>query len=378
MHSVFPDNPKALRFLMATILQGTPWPIRGHRGPFWRRCRNVKMKVKNRNPETATTTTHWLRAHLFALALTSLKAGCQVESSLRCLRQSHLFHPYALTGIKGDSVSGQVLFDSDSFPVRINNHASYCMANSPHLFDDLILSDVGKVDGINEGLAILGKGTFKFNISDDGGRVHRICIPNSLYLPKLQGCLLSPQHWAQEAGENETWMGNFAHCCILHWLGGKKTVPFHTSTNTPIFHTAFSSSTYRTFVATFEAMEAPFFRRETTLPFFRRETTLQLPRPRLPREYVIPEEFVAEEDLHRGKKKSVDAANEDDDTIRTSNLPPPRLRTIHPTGPSDEGPSPSIQIHQRPRRRTPPFPPLTTKPSCCVGTTVWVTLPSQN
>ena len=66
------------------------------------------------------------------------------------------------------------------------------MANSPHLFDDLILSDVVKVDGINEGLAILGKGTFKFNISDDDGRVYRICIPNSLYLPKLQGCLLLP------------------------------------------------------------------------------------------------------------------------------------------------------------------------------------------
>jgi hypothetical protein len=157
------------------------------------------MKVKNWNPETTMTTRHWLRAHLFALTMTSLKAGCQVESSLRCLRQSHIFHPYALAGIKGDSTSGQFHFDSDSFQIRIDNHASYCIANSPHLFDDLILLDVGKVDGINEGLAILGKGTFKFNISDNDGRIHRIRIPNSLYLPKLQGCLLSPQHWAQEA-----------------------------------------------------------------------------------------------------------------------------------------------------------------------------------
>ena len=76
------------------------------------------------------------------------------------------------------------------------------MANSPHLFDNLILSDVGKVDGINEGLAILSKGMFKFSISDDDGKVHRIPIPNSLYLPKLQGCLLSPQHWAHEAVDN--------------------------------------------------------------------------------------------------------------------------------------------------------------------------------
>jgi hypothetical protein len=291
MHSIFPKDPKLLCFLKTTILRGTPWALRGHRGPVWRHRRKVKMKVKNQNPEMTTTTRHWLRAHFFALAMASLKVGCQVESSLRCLRQSHRFHLYALAGIKGGSTSGQVHFDSDSFPICINNHTLYCMANSPHLFDDLILSDVGNVDGINEGLAILGKGTFKFSISNDDSRVHRIRIPNSLYLPKLQGCLLSPQNWAQEAEDNETWMGNFAHCCILHWLGGKKTVPFHTSTNMPIFHMASSSSTYRAFAATFEAMEAP---------FFWRETTLQLPGPRFPREYVIPKEFVAKEDLHQG------------------------------------------------------------------------------
>ena len=70
------------------------------------------------------------------------------------------------------------------------------MANSPHLFVDLILSDVDKVDGINQGLTILGKGMFKFSISNDDGKVHRFRIPNSLYLPKLQG--------AKEVGDNET------------------------------------------------------------------------------------------------------------------------------------------------------------------------------
>ena len=49
-------------------------------------------------------------------------------------------------------------------------------------------------------------------------------------------------------------------------------------------------------------------------------------------EYVIPEEFVAEKDLHRGEKKSVDAANEKDNTVRTSNLPPPPVEE----DPSDE------------------------------------------
>jgi hypothetical protein len=263
IHSILPKNPKSLRLLKTTILRGTPWASRGHRGPIWHRRRKVKKKDKNRNPETTAMTRHWLRAHVFALTMESLKVGCHVELSLRCLNRSHCPHLHALASIKGDSTSSQVHFDSNSFPIRIHNHASYCMANSPHLFDNLILSDVGKVNGINEGLAILGKGTFKFSISDDDGKVHCIRIPNSLYLPKLQGCLLSPQHWAQEVGDNETWIGNFAHCCILHWLGGKETVPFHTSANTPIFHTASSSSTYREFAATFEEMEAPFCWRET-------------------------------------------------------------------------------------------------------------------
>jgi len=159
-------------------------------------------------------TRHWLRAHLFAFTMASLMVGYQVESSLHCLRQSHHFHIHAIAGIQGDLTSGQVLFDSDSFP---------------------------------------------------------ICID------------------------------------------------IHTSTNTPIFHMASSSSTYRSFAATFEAMEAP---------FFQRETTLQLPGPWFPREYVIPKEFVAKEDLHQGEKKSVDAAHEKDGT----DLPSPPVEE----DPSDE------------------------------------------
>jgi hypothetical protein len=32
-----------------------------------------------------------------------------------------------------------VRFDSDSYPIRIGTHASRCMVNSPHLFEDLKL-----------------------------------------------------------------------------------------------------------------------------------------------------------------------------------------------------------------------------------------------
>jgi hypothetical protein len=61
-------------------------------------------------------------------------------------------------------------------------------------------------------------------IKDDDGGTHTIKIPNSLYLPKLRQCLLSPQNWAQEAkakgnkGEreaNRTWMENHWDKCVL-------------------------------------------------------------------------------------------------------------------------------------------------------------------
>ncbi len=71
-----------------------------------------------------------LRAHLFAKAITSFRVGCCIELHLhRIFKFSR--HLTALLSFSGDP--GQVRFESDSFPICVNNHASYCMANSPHL-----------------------------------------------------------------------------------------------------------------------------------------------------------------------------------------------------------------------------------------------------
>jgi hypothetical protein len=66
--------------------------------------------------------------------------------------------------------------------------------NATHLFGDLKLGEVGEVEGIKSGLDIKGTGTFKFKIKDNNGMTHKIEIPNSLYVPELKRCLLSPQH----------------------------------------------------------------------------------------------------------------------------------------------------------------------------------------
>jgi hypothetical protein len=60
----------------------------------------------------------------------------------------------------------------------------------------------GQVEGIKSGLDIKGTGTFKFKIKDDNSMTHEIKIPNSLYKSEIKRCLLSPQHWVQEAKDN--------------------------------------------------------------------------------------------------------------------------------------------------------------------------------
>jgi hypothetical protein len=158
------------------------------------------------------------------------------------------------------------------------------MANAPHLFEDLRLDNKGQVDRINSGLDIAGQGIFKFNITNNDGKIHVIKIPNSLYVPNLKRCLLSPQHWEQEAGDEQTWMGDYRDSCVLNRRGGKKTVSFQPTTNVPVFYMASSSRKYRTFPATFEAMEAP---------YFQREKVLELPGCRDLMDDIVPEEFIA-------------------------------------------------------------------------------------
>jgi hypothetical protein len=88
-------------------------------------------------------------------------------------------------------------------------------------------------------------------INDNSRRPHKIKIPNSLFLPDLRVCLLLPQHWAQEARDNHPLpngakIENNATNCMLIWGQSQfqKMIPFDSSTNTPIFFTLPSTSSY--------------------------------------------------------------------------------------------------------------------------------------
>ncbi len=77
------------------------------------------------------------------------------------------------------------------------------------------------------------------------------------------------------------------------------------------------SRAYHAFATTFEVLEAPFFQREEVLQYPGRGHTINKPE-------LVPEKFVAEENMNYRKDVSANkGANADDRTVKTANLPSP-------------------------------------------------------
>ena len=97
-------------------------------------------------------------------------------------------------------------FNSDSYRIGIDNHASRSLSFNKAHFEDLILKEMGNCRALgntsDSGRAIQGIGTLVFTIQYDIGQWHTIRIPNSLYIPLSKNVLVSPQHWVQDADDN--------------------------------------------------------------------------------------------------------------------------------------------------------------------------------
>lgn len=160
--------------------------------------------------------------------------------------------------LRNKPISGR--FDSDSFLIGVDNHASACMVNDrSRIIGPLTPLPDRKVKGAKGLLSVAGKGPGLFPIEDDDGNVHNIIIQNTLLVPELPFCLLCPQHWSQDADDNYpnhhgTWCATFDDECILYWdqQRYKRTLRWDRRTNTARFRSAPSATTYRVFAAAFE------------------------------------------------------------------------------------------------------------------------------
>ena len=87
----------------------------------------------------------------------------------------------ALQGVRQANQMTSVQFDSDSYLMEVDGHASYCMANRKDQFErDLkLVNGDHQVDGIGLGITIKGIGTIKFKL-EDNGQVQTIQVHHSL------------------------------------------------------------------------------------------------------------------------------------------------------------------------------------------------------
>jgi len=158
----------------------------------------------------------------------------------------------------------QLLFDTDSFVIGIDNHASRCISNDIRHFVTPITPTRGvkhRVKALGKHmLNVKGEGTVLWKWEDDDGRVHSHYIDGALYVPDADLCLLSPQHWAQQAKDNHpkpygTWCATLEDKDILYWKQNqyKRTVPMNPSTNTGRFRSAGGSLKYQLYAAVQDA-----------------------------------------------------------------------------------------------------------------------------
>ena len=105
-----------------------------------------------------------------------------------------------------ESDKAQLLhLDSDSFTIGIDNHASRCISNNINHFLNPLSTNarLSRIRGIgNHMLEVKGEGTVQWPVEDDNGYKHNLRIDNVLYVPEAPICLLSPQHWSQQAQDN--------------------------------------------------------------------------------------------------------------------------------------------------------------------------------
>ncbi len=249
--------------------------------------------------------------YLLPLALIAFEVGCCAKHSLRRLKVAltigHL--PKLIVFATATNLPYQVpriRFDTNSFVIGVNTFASTMLGKHLNQFEDLKMhseKDNTEVEGINGGLDIKGKGTFKFHVKDNEGGVYLIKIPNSKYVPDLKVCLLLPHHWAQEAKVHYpvpkgTKIDTDDEVMTLIWKQRRHqwAIPYHPLTNTSSFHTAPGLRTYHTFVALYEAAEVQYHRQEHVLQMLVR--------------LHLDKEFMGEKNVHANILKKPPLASE--------------------------------------------------------------------
>jgi hypothetical protein len=148
-------------------------------------------------------------------------------------------------------------YDSDSFPIMLDNRASKCLTNCLEDFIKPPKKARVQIKGIGGAkVEATWKGTVKWAFEDNEGKVHSFTIPDTYYSLNIPGRILSLQHWAQEANDNTplprgTFSATYDDCVEMYWQQQKysRTVPYDSSTNAATIRSAPGYSAFAAYCA---------------------------------------------------------------------------------------------------------------------------------
>jgi Reverse transcriptase (RNA-dependent DNA polymerase) len=165
---------------------------------------------------------------------------------------------YAMNAVLAQQATARKLppsfiLDSDSKPLGIDNRATAFISGDINDFDGPLHDSDRVVRGF-AGIRVKGvkKGTAVIRIEDDDGRVHRIKLRDSYYVPDTPDRLFSPQHFAQEMRRQK--LGPASETtddtsCILRWGGYRRTIRLDPETNVATIRTAPSIKRFMAYCA---------------------------------------------------------------------------------------------------------------------------------
>jgi hypothetical protein len=134
------------------------------------------------------------------------------------------------------------VFDTNSFPIRIDNHCSRCISFCSDDFEGPLMAKSITFRGLAGAQANANHvGTLKWRWEDDMGQVHTHLIPDSVYLPGSHDRILVPQHWAQERkkqGLSEASYWGDDTTLTLKWGEHVRVTPLDSRTNVAILQSA--------------------------------------------------------------------------------------------------------------------------------------------
>jgi hypothetical protein len=90
-------------------------------------------------------------------------------------------------------------YTTGSKAICIDTGASTCISNDKRDFVTLTTVTDQTISGIGSGLAVQGRSTLLWTISDNDGNKIKLYIADALYVPNIPICLLCPQQVAKQA-----------------------------------------------------------------------------------------------------------------------------------------------------------------------------------